>query len=102
MEINMNYNNSSNEIVNEEVPVALHEVVIEAHHLSREEEELITIDPDPKKTPEIEPEKLPGEDPGVAPEPSPDEDDDDDDNTPFLEPAIGDDPNEIDKKTTIF
>ena len=63
-------------------------------------------DPDPKKAPEVEPEKLPGEDPGIAPEPIPgkedDDDDDDDDNSPFLEPSIGDDPDEMDKKTTIF
>jgi len=60
-------------------------------------------DPDPRKNPEVEPEKLPGEDPGVAPEPDPGEDDDDDDdNSPFLEPSIGDDPDEMDKKTTIF
>jgi hypothetical protein len=67
--------------------------------------ELLENDPDPKKAPEIEPEKLPGEDPGVAPEPTPgkeDGDDDDDDDTPFLEPSIGDDPDEMDKKATIF
>ena len=63
--------------------------------------ENISGDPDPKKKPEVEPEKLPGEDPGVAPAPDPDEEDDDDD-APYLEPAIGDDPDEIGKKTTIF
>lgn len=54
---------------------------------------------DPKQKPEIEPEHLPKEDPG-QPMPDPDEDDDDDD--PFTETEIGDDPDEIQKKTTIF
>ena len=69
---------------------------------STEIENILSMDdPDPRKNPEVEPEKLPGEDPGVAPEPTPGEDDDDD-NAPFLEPSIGDDPDEMDKKTTIF
>ncbi|MGI8637075.1 MAG: hypothetical protein ACR2KZ_16910 [Segetibacter sp.] len=54
---------------------------------------------DPKQKPEVEPEKLPKEDPG-QPGTEPDEDDDDDD--PFTETEIGDDPDEIEKKTTIF
>ena len=54
---------------------------------------------DPKQKPEIEPEQLPKEDPGQA---DPDEEDDDDDSNPFGEPEIGDDPDEITKKTTIF
>lgn len=55
---------------------------------------------DPKQKPEVEPEHLPKEDPG-QPGGEPDEDDDDDDN-PYPEPEIGDDPDEIGKKTTIF
>lgn len=54
---------------------------------------------DPKQKPEVEPEHMPKEDPG-QPDPDPDEDDDDDD--PFTETEIGDDPDEIEKKTTIF
>ncbi len=56
---------------------------------------------DPKQKPEVEPEKLPTEDPG-QPGSEPDEDDDDDDDDPFTETEIGDDPDEIEKKTTIF
>lgn len=55
---------------------------------------------DPKQKPEVEPEHLPKEDPG-QPDMDPDEDDDDDDD-PFTETEIGDDPDEIEKKTTIF
>jgi hypothetical protein len=55
---------------------------------------------DPKQKPEVEPEQLPKEDPG-QPGTEPDEDDDDDDD-PFTETEIGDDPDEIEKKTTIF
>lgn len=55
---------------------------------------------DPKQKPEVEPEHLPKEDPGQA---DPDEDDDDEeDDDPFTETEIGDDPDEIEKKTTIF
>jgi hypothetical protein len=54
---------------------------------------------DPKHKPEVEPEHMPKEDPG-QPDSEPDEDDDDDD--PFTETEIGDDPDEIEKKTTIF
>ena len=43
---------------------------------------------DPKKRPEVEPERLPKEDPG-EPKKKPD---DDDDYTPYEEPEIGDDP----------
>lgn len=56
---------------------------------------------DPKKKPEVEPEQLPKEDPGQPGE-EPGEDDDDDDDDPFTETEIGDDPDEIEKKTTIF
>ncbi|MCW3113719.1 MAG: hypothetical protein JWR18_2115 [Segetibacter sp.] len=55
---------------------------------------------DPKQKPEVEPEHLPKEDPGQA-DPDTEEDDDDDDD-PFTETEIGDDPDEIEKKTTIF
>ncbi len=54
---------------------------------------------DPKKRPEVEPEHLPKEDPG---QPSEDPDEDDDDDNPLIEPPLGDDPDEIEKKTTIF
>jgi hypothetical protein len=54
---------------------------------------------DPKQKPEVEPEQLPKEDPG---QPTPDPDEDDDDEDPFTETEIGDDPDEIEKKTTIF
>ncbi len=58
--------------------------------------------PEPTK-PEIEPEKLPDEDPGVRPITRPGkDDDDDDDDDPFTETEIGDDPDEISKKTTIM
>lgn len=53
---------------------------------------------DPKQKPEVEPERLPKEDPGQS-DPDTEEDDDDD---PFTETEIGDDPDEIEKKTTIF
>ena len=56
---------------------------------------------DPKQKPEVEPEHLPKEDPGQA-DPDTEEDDDDDDDDPFTETEIGDDPDEIEKKTTIF
>lgn len=55
---------------------------------------------DPKQKPEVEPEHMPKEDPG-QPETEPGEDDDDDDD-PYTETEIGDDPDEIKKKTTIF
>jgi hypothetical protein len=58
-----------------------------------------TPETDPKQKPEVEPEQLPKEDPG-QPTREPDEDDDDEDD-PFPE-EIGDDPDEIQKKTTIF
>jgi hypothetical protein len=54
---------------------------------------------DPKQKPEVEPEHLPKEDPG---QPGADPDEDDDDEDPFTETEIGDDPDEIGKKTTIF
>ena len=52
---------------------------------------------EPKKRPEIEPEKLPDENPGIQPDTKPkkeddDDDADDDDYTPYTEPTIGDDP----------
>ncbi|GEO07841.1 hypothetical protein [Segetibacter aerophilus] len=62
--------------------------------------ESIEPETDPKQKPEVEPEQLPKEDPGQA---DPDtEEDDDDDEDPFTETEIGDDPDEIEKKTTIF
>ena len=76
------------------------------------EEEMITSGPietpgiNPQEKPEVEPEKLPGEDPGIQPGKHPgkedDDDDDDDDDDPFKENEIGDDPNEIKKKTTVM
>jgi hypothetical protein len=83
------------------------ELMVAIEELFGGDEEEVNTDPfDPKKKPEIEPEKMPDEDPGVAPEPSPGkedgDDDDDDDEPPYLDPAIGDDPDEIEKKTTIF
>ncbi len=57
----------------------------------------------PKKNPEVEPDALPEEEPGVLPNTNPGkEDDDDDDDDPFTETEIGDDPDEIQKKTTIM
>ena len=64
-------------------------------------EESIEPETDPKQKPEVEPEHLPSEDPGQA-DPGTEEDDDDDDDDPFTETEIGDDPDEIEKKTTIF
>lgn len=63
-------------------------------------EAAIELETDPKQKPEVEPEHLPSEDPGQA-DPDTEEDDDDDDD-PFTETEIGDDPDEIEKKTTIF
>ncbi len=67
---------------------------------------------EPSKKPEVEPEKLPDENPGIITEPKPhkkedddndDDDDDDDDNfEPFSEPEIGDDPDRIKTKTTVM
>lgn len=57
----------------------------------------------PKEKPEIEPEVLPEEEPGIQPGTKPGkQDDDDDDDDPFTETEIGDDPDEIGKKTTIM
>ena len=56
---------------------------------------------DPKEKPEIEPDNLPVEEPGLHPLTKPDDDDDDDDD-PYTETEIGDDPDEISKKTTIM
>lgn len=73
---------------------------------SREEDQIMLEAPleapeaDPKQKPEVEPEHLPKEDPGQS-DPDTEEDDDDDDD-PFTETEIGDDPDEIEKKTTIF
>jgi hypothetical protein len=52
--------------------------------------------------PEVEPDKLPGEDPGTQPAPERKKEDDDDDDEPYTEPEIGDDPDEIKKRTTIM
>lgn len=69
---------------------------------------------EPNKKPEVEPEKLPDENPGIITEPKPkrredddtdNDDNDDDDNDefePFSDPEIGDDPDEIKTKTTIM
>ena len=60
----------------------------------------------PNEKPEVEPDNLPKEEPGIQPDTDPDsddDDDDDDDNTnPFPETEIGDDPDEIAKRTTIM
>ncbi len=57
----------------------------------------------PNEKPEVEPDALPSEEPGILPETNPGkEDDDDDDDDPFTETEIGDDPDEIQKKTTIM
>ena len=55
---------------------------------------------DPQKKPEVEPEVLPKENPGEDPQTAPDDDDEEDD--PFSEREIGDDPDEIQKKTTVM
>ncbi|MCY7420435.1 MAG: hypothetical protein LH478_01695 [Chitinophagaceae bacterium] len=61
---------------------------------------------EPRKTPEIEPEKLPKEDPGIQPDTKPkkedDDDDDDDDYEPYTEPEIGDDPDREKNKIPIM
>lgn len=59
---------------------------------------------DPKEKPEVEPEQLPDEDPGIQPgkKPGKEDDEDDDDDDPFTETEIGDDPDEIRKKTTVM
>lgn len=57
----------------------------------------------PDEKPEVEPNALPAEDPGIQPGTHPGkQDDDDDDDDPFTETEIGDDPDEISKKTTIM
>lgn len=56
---------------------------------------------DPKEKPEVEPDALPEENPGIQPGTRPGEHDDDDDD-PYTETEIGDDPDEIGKKTTIM
>ncbi len=57
----------------------------------------------PDEKPEVEPDVLPSEEPGIIPQEKPGkEDDDDDDDDPFTETEIGDDPDEIQKKTTIM
>jgi hypothetical protein len=52
----------------------------------------------------VEPDVLPSEEPGILPEEKPgkEDDDDDDDDDPFTETEIGDDPDEMEKKTTIM
>ena len=60
-------------------------------------------EPDPKEKPEVEPDALPEENPGIQPGTHPGKhDDDDDDDDPYTETEIGDDPDEIGKKTTIM
>lgn len=57
----------------------------------------------PNDKPEVEPDALPQEEPGIQPGTKPGkQDDDDDDDDPFTEGEIGDDPDEIGKKTTIM
>lgn len=70
---------------------------------AEEENELDIPSPEPDTKPEVEPEKMPKEDPGIQPGTQPGKsDDDDDDDNPFTETEIGDDPDEIQKKTTIM
>jgi hypothetical protein len=82
--------------------------VVDPWQLSLDEKTPSNDTPDPKKKPEVEPEKLPKEDPGVQPNTTPKKDDDDDSNdddddyVPYEEPEIGDDPDEITRKTTIM
>ena len=59
---------------------------------------------DPKVKPEIEPDTLPDEEPGIQPgrHPGRKDDDDDENDNPFAEPAIGDDPDTIEKKTPMM
>lgn len=62
-----------------------------------------TPEKDPQQKPEVEPDALPEENPGIQPGTQPGKhDDDDDDDDPFTETEIGDDPDEIGKKTTIM
>jgi hypothetical protein len=60
----------------------------------------------PHEKPEVEPDKLPPEEPGIQPQTDPgkegDDDDDDDDDDPYTDTEIGDDPDEIKKRTTIM
>jgi len=56
----------------------------------------------PKEKPEVEPDVLPEEDPGIQPNIKPKKEDDDDDDNPWEEPEVGDDPDEIRKKTTVM
>ncbi len=58
----------------------------------------------PGTKPEFEPDPSPDEEPGIQPgtKPGKHDDDDDDDDDPFTETEIGDDPDEIGKKTTIM
>ena len=58
---------------------------------------------DPKEKPEVEPDVLPEEEPGIQPgKRKPGKEDDDDDDDPYTETEIGDDPDEIRKKTTVM
>ncbi len=92
---------------NQGIVESVHQAIVELEQL-KDGKAIIAAspDPDPKKKPEVEPEKLPGEDPGVQPDTKPrkedDDDDDDDDYEPYEEPEIGDDPDEIKKRTTIM
>ena len=81
------------------------------HHIDQSElfsQELPGPEVEPGKTPdekpEVEPDVLPSEEPGIIPQEKPgkEDDDDDDDDDPFSEREIGDDPDEIGKKTTIM
>lgn len=87
--------------------------VIEPWQLSLSQAGPAENNPDRKNNPEVEPERLPKEDPGIQPNTTPkkegdddndndDDDDDDDDYEPYTEPEVGDDPDEIRKRTTIM
>lgn len=68
-------------------------------------DDLHLLSEDPKHKPELEPDALPSEEPGIQPSTVPkkeEEDDEDDNDDPFEEGEIGDDPEEIRKKTTIM
>lgn len=82
----------------EEIAATVHDAIVNVQQLSSGDE-VPAGDGDRKKKPEIEPEKLPKEDPGI-PEEEPDEDDDDD--NPDLEPEIGDDPDKEKTKLPIM
>jgi len=81
---------------------SIHEKSFASQQETDEVEPNETPGTNPKTKPEVEPDALPEEDPGIQPGTHPGKEDDDDDDDPFSEPEIGDDPDEIGKKTTIF